>query len=160
MAFSKTGAIFVLARRDLVVARLHRHADLVQLGLDLVHAREHALGNRAEVLVLHLLALRRLGAEQRPAGVDQIRTREIEVAIDQEVFLLGTARRDDALGRRAEQLQDAHRLLRERFHRAEQRRLLVERLARPAHERGRNDERRAVLPLTSSQGGLVGSHAV
>ena len=88
---------FVLARRDLVVARLHRHADLVELGLDVVHERQHALRNRAEVLILELLALRRLRAEERPAGVDQVRTREVEAAIDQEVLLLGTARRDDAL---------------------------------------------------------------
>ena len=45
---------------------------------------------------------------------------------------------------RSEQLQDAQRLDRERFLRAEQRRLLVERLARPAHEGGRDDQRRAV----------------
>ena len=40
----------------------------------------HALGNRAEVLIFELLALRRLGAEQRPAGVDQIGPRQVEVA--------------------------------------------------------------------------------
>ncbi len=134
----------VLARRDLVVTRLHRHADLEQLRLGFRHEGEHALGDGAEVLILQLLALRRLGAEERAAGVDQIGAREIEVAIDQEVLLLGTAGREHALGGGAEQLQHADRLLRNRFHRAQQRRLLVERLARPAHERGRNDERRAV----------------
>ena len=134
----------VLARRHLVVPRLHRHAHLEQLGLDFRHARQHALRNGAEVLVLHLLPLRRLGAEERAAGVDQVGTREVEVAIDQEVLLLGTAGREHALGRRAEQLQHAHGLLRHRFHRAQQRRLLVERLAGPAHERGRDDERDAV----------------
>ena len=39
-----------------------------------------AVGDRAEVLILELLPLRRLGAEQRAAGVDQIGTRQIEVA--------------------------------------------------------------------------------
>ena len=63
----------VLARRHFVVARLHRHADLVELGFDLRHERHHAIGDRAEVLIFELLALRRLGAEQRPAGVDEIR---------------------------------------------------------------------------------------
>ena len=131
----------VLARRDLVVARLHRHADLVQLGLDVGHERHHAIGDGAEVLILELLPLRRARAEERAAGVDQIGTRQIEVAIDQEIFLLRPARRDHALGRRAEQLQHAHRLLRQRFHRAQERRFLVERLARPAHERRRDHER-------------------
>ena len=159
LAFSKIGATSVLARRDLVVAGLERHADLVELALDFHHEAEDAVGDGAEVVVLHLLALGRLGAEQGAAGVDQVGTAEIELPIDQEVFLLGTAGRDDALRARAEQLEDADRLLRERFHRAEQRRLGVERLAGPAHERGRNHQRRAV-GVTSSQGGLVGSHAV
>ena len=82
----------VLARRDFVVPRLDRHAELVQLALGLQHAGEHALGNRAEVLIFELLALRRLGAEQRAAGVDQVGPREVEVAVDQEVFLLRAAR--------------------------------------------------------------------
>ena len=135
---------FVLARRDLVVARLDRHADLVQLALDFDHEGQHALGDGAEVVVLHLLALRRLGAEERAAGVDQVGPVEIELLVDQEVFLLGAAGGRDALRLRAEQLEDADGLLRERFHRAQQRRLLVERLAGPADERGRDDERRAV----------------
>ncbi len=95
-------------------------------------------------MVLHLLALGRLGAEQGAAGVDQVGTAEIELPIDQEVFLLGAAGRDDALRARAEQLEDAHRLLRERFHRPQQRRLGVERLAGPADEGRRNDQRGAV----------------
>ena len=63
----------VLARRHLVVAGLERHADLVELALDVLHEAEDAVGDRAEVVVLHLLALRRLGAEERAAGVDQVR---------------------------------------------------------------------------------------
>jgi hypothetical protein len=105
------------------------------------HEGHRAIDDRAEVLILQLLSLRRLRAEESPAGVDQIRTRQVEVAIDEEVFLLGTAGRDDALGGRAEELEHADRLLGERFHRAEQRRLLVERLASPAQESRRNDER-------------------
>ena len=136
---------FVLRRRDFVVARLDRHAALVELGLDFRHEREHALGDRAEVLILELLALRRPRAEQRAAGVQQVGTREVEVAVDQEIFLLGAAGRGDARRARSEQLQHAHGLRRERFHRAEQRRLLVERHAGPADERGRNHQRDAVV---------------
>ncbi len=73
---------FVLARRDFVVPRLDRNADLVELALDFHHEGEDALGNRAEVLILELLALRRLGAEERPAGVDEVGPREEELAID------------------------------------------------------------------------------
>ena len=79
---------FVLAGRDFVVARLDRDAELEQLALALEHEGEHALGNRAEVVVLELLALRRLRAEERAAGREQVGPREVEVAVDQEVFLL------------------------------------------------------------------------
>ena len=41
---------------------------LPQLALHLEHERQHALGDRAEVVVLELLALGRLGAEQRAAA--------------------------------------------------------------------------------------------
>ena len=102
-----------LAGRDLVVPRLHRHADLVELALDVHHEGEHALGDGAEVVVLHLLALRRAGAEQRAAGVDQVRTAEIELPVDKKVLLLGAAGGVDALGLRPEQSQDADRLLRQ-----------------------------------------------
>ena len=57
----------VLVRRDLVVARLDRDAELGQLALGLEHAGEDALGDRPEVVVVELVALRRLGAEQRAA---------------------------------------------------------------------------------------------
>ena len=134
---------FILARRDFVVARLDRHAHLVQLVLDFHHELEHALGDGAEILIFELLALRRLRAEERAAGVDQVGAREIEIAIDQEVFLLGAAGRDDVRRLRAEQFQDAYCLRGERFHRAQQRRLLVERFTGPADERGRDDQRRA-----------------
>ena len=66
----------VLGRRNLVVPRLHRNAQLVKLGLALEHARKNALGNCAEVVVFHLLPLGGLGSEKRPAGVDQVRPRK------------------------------------------------------------------------------------
>ena len=96
-------------------------------------------------LIFELLALRRPRPEERAARVDEVRPREVEVPIDQEVLLLRPAGRRDALGFRAEEPQNADGLLRQRVDRAEEGRLRVERLAGPAHERGRNHERRAVL---------------
>ena len=134
-----------LPRRHLVVTGLDRDAELEQLLLDLDHVREHALGDHAEVLVFELLALRRLGAEQRATSRDQVRTCEVELAIDEEVLLLGTTVRND-LGDLLvpEQLEDARGLLVQSLHRAQERGLLVERLARPRHERGRDAERGVV----------------
>ena len=94
-------------------------------------------------LVLELLTLGRLGAKERPAGVDEVGSLEVELPIDEEVLLLRAAGRDHALRLRAEELEDADGLLGERLHRTQERRLLVERLAGPADERGRDDERSA-----------------
>ena len=75
------------------------------------HARQHALGDGAEVLVFQLLALGRRGAEERAAAVDQVRAGVVEVLVDQEVFLLGADGGEDLLRVVvAEQLQDAQRL--------------------------------------------------
>ena len=82
-------------------------AELEQLTLGVHHEAEHPLGDGAEVVVVELLTLGRLGAEQRATGVDQVGTGQEEVPVDQEVLLLGTAERDDLLEIVvAEQLQD------------------------------------------------------
>ena len=102
----------VLAGRDLVVTRLHRHAQPVELLLRLGHEGEHPRRNGPEVVILELLPLGRPGAEQGALGDEQVGPREVEVAVDQEVLLLGADRGVDAgdalVG--AEDLQDAQRL--------------------------------------------------
>jgi len=124
------------------VARLHGNAELVELGLGLDHERDHARRDHAEVLVLELLTLRRLLAEQRATRRQEIGACEEELAIDQEVLLLGAGVRHHLSGvLMAEQLQHALRLRVERLHRAEQRGLLVERFAGPGHERGGDAQR-------------------
>ena len=135
----------VLGRGDLVVAGLDRDAELGQLALGVEHVGEHALGDRAEVVIVELVALGRLGAEQGAAGGDQVGPLEVVLLVDQEVLLLGADGGEDPLGARvAEQLQRVHRRLRQRVHRAQQRDLGVQRLARPGDERGRDAEQRAV----------------
>ena len=136
---------FVLSRSHFVVPRLDRNAELEQLALDFEHEAEHALRNRAEVMIFEFLTLRRLGAEQRAAAGEQVGAREVEVAIDQEVFLLRAGRRghERAVGV-AEQFQNPLRLFVQRLHRAQHRRLLVERFAGPRNKRRRNAQRRAV----------------
>ncbi len=68
-----------------------------------------------------------------------------QAAVDEEVLLLGADVRDHARRRRvAEPAQDAQRLLAERFLRAQQRDLVVERLAGERDVRGRDGEGDAV----------------
>jgi hypothetical protein len=136
---------FVLAGGHFVVARLDGHAQLVELALDLEHERQHALGDGAEVLVFHLLAFRRLGAEERTARADQIRPREEEVAVHEKVFLFAAGRGEDAVRiLLAEHPQQPLRLRVEHLHRAQQGGFLVQRLARPRTEGRRNAQRGAV----------------
>ena len=138
----------VLGRGHLVVAGLDRHAELGQLELHLEHAGQHPLGDGAEVVVVQLVPLRRLGAEERAAGVDQVGTLVEEDLVDQEVLLLGPDGREDAArGVVAEQRERAQRGLAQRLHRAQQRDLRVQRLAGPRRERGRDAEVGAVRVL-------------
>ena len=86
-----------LAGGDLVVPGLGRDAEFEQLTLGVHHEAEDTLGDGAEVVVVELLAFGRLGAEQGAARVDQVRPRQEEVPVDQEVLLLGAAERHDVV---------------------------------------------------------------
>ena len=143
----------VLVRGDLVVAGLDRDAELAQLELGLQHAGEDPLRDRAEVVVVELVALGRLGAEQGAAGGDQVGALEEVLLVDQEVLLLGADGGEDALALLvAEQPQRLDRRAREGVHRAQQRDLRVERLAGPGGERGRDAEQRPVRVLEDEGG--------
>ena len=142
-----------LSRRHLVVPRLGRNPELEQLALALEHEGEHALGNRAKVMVLELLALGRRRSEQRAPGGEQVRPRKIEVPVDQKIFLLAAGEGDDVGWIHvSEEFQNSLRLLVQRLHRTQQWRLLVERLAGPRDKRGWNTKSRAVRILKDISG--------
>src|SRR5664279_1651038 len=71
---------------DLVVPGLRGDAELEQLTFGIHHEAEHSLGDRTEIVVVELLALRRLRTEQGAAGVQEIGPREEEMPVDQEVL--------------------------------------------------------------------------
>ena len=71
-----------LARRDLVMPRHDRHAELVQLVLDLGDALLDALGNAAEVMVLELLAARRRCADESASRHNEVRSQCKMTSID------------------------------------------------------------------------------
>ncbi len=144
----------VLTRRDLVVPRLDRHAKSVELLLDLQHVRQNAVRDGTEVVVVELLSLRRLRAEERASRVDQVGATVEVLFIDQEVLLLSTHRRRHAVNAtNPEELEHAPGRLVDRLHRAEQRRLVVERFAGPRCEGGRDGEVGTVLILNDERRG-------
>ena len=143
----------VLTGSHLIVPGLHGHAELEEISLGLEHAGEHPLGDGPEILVLKLLPLRRLGTEERAPGHHEVGAGKKEVAVDEKVFLLRSARRRhlaDVLV--AEEGQHAASLLVDGLHRAEQRGLLIERLARPRAER-RGDAERGAVGVVEDVGG-------
>jgi hypothetical protein len=78
----------MLARCNLVVLRLCRDAELPELVVELLHELVHGRTYGAEVVLLELLALGRLAAEEGAAREDQVRTLLVVVLLDQEVLLL------------------------------------------------------------------------
>ena len=142
----------VLRRGHLVVARLDRHAQLGELELGLHHAGEHALGDGAEVVVVELVALGRLRAEEGPARVDEVGPLEVELLVDQEVLLLGADGGEHARGGLvAQKPERTDGRARESVHRAQQRDLGVERLTGPRRERCGYAQQRSVGVLENER---------
>ena len=124
------GGVLVLGGSHLVVLRLGEHTQLPQLHVQLVHKGRHTGLDGAVVVVVQLLSLGRLRAEQGAAAQPQILPAAIVLLVDEEVLLLRAYLGDDVLGLGvAEQPQDAHALLIQRVHGAQQGRFLVQRIA-------------------------------
>ena len=123
--FIDRGAL-VLVGCHLVVAGLERDAELEALVLEVHHEGQHAILDRAEVMVLKLLALRGSGPEQGAAREQKVGARVVVLLVDQEVFLLGAEGRDDLLRVALEQRQDAESGVVEHGDRTQERRLGIQ----------------------------------
>ena len=124
-----------LTRSHLIVAGLGRHAEPIELLLDVLHEHLDPLRNRTEVVVVELLPLGRRCAEQAAAGQLQVGAQRHEGVVHQEVLLLSTTAGVDRCHLLvAEQLEQALRLGIDGGVGTQQWRLLVERLAGPADE--------------------------
>ena len=128
----------VLRGRDLVVLGPGINAQAPQPVVDLFHEIADRLADGAEVMLLELLALGGVRAEQRAAAQDEVGALAVVVERDEEVLLLGTDGRHDLRHIDPEALEHALGLLGQALHRAQQRRLLVERLAVVGDERRRD----------------------
>ena len=87
VALLEDGGELELVRGDLVVARLTGNGEFEGLDLEVFHKGLHAVGDGAEVVVVHLLVLRALVAHQRAARHQQVGTGGVEAFVDEEVFL-------------------------------------------------------------------------
>ena len=69
---------------------LCKDAEAPQLIVEVVHKRRNSRLNGAEIVVVKLLTLGRLCAEQRSAGVNEVTALLIKLLIYEKVLLLGT----------------------------------------------------------------------
>ena len=137
-ALLEDGGELVLAGGDLVVLGLGGDAELPELVVDLLHEGVDRRADGAEVVLLELLALNRLAAKERAATHDEVRALLEVLLLDEEVLLLGADGGHDVLGGTAEELQHTLGLALESHLGAQQRGLLVKRLAGIGDE-GRGD---------------------
>ena len=120
----------MLSWSDLIMFGLGADAQLPQLFVQLIHELLHTRLDGAEIMVFHLLPLRRRRAKQRASGIDQIFALFIVFFVYQEIFLLAADGRAQGMHIFvAKQFQDAQALAVDGLHAAQQRRLLVQRVA-------------------------------
>ena len=104
-----------LARRDFVVTSRQSARRACTARTRLRRCSLNALRNAAEVVIFELLPARGRSAEKGAAAHHEIGTQREVRAVDEEVFLLGAERREDALHALvAEELEQLDRFLRER----------------------------------------------
>ena len=131
----------MLCRCDLVMLGFCVDAELPELLIELAHEVGDTLRQVAEVVIVHFLALRRLCAEQRSAGQDEVLTGIVACLVDQEVFLLRSDIRYDALYLViAEQPEHPDGRAADGFHGTEQRSLLIKHLTGIRNKTGRDAE--------------------
>ena len=150
-ALLEHGGELVLAGGHLVVLGLGRYGELPEFVVELLHEGVHRGSDGAEVVLLELLSLAGLGSEERAPGETQVGARLEVLLLDEEVLLLEPDRGDHAPRLTSEKGQHALCLLLERDLRAQQRRLLVERLAGVGDE-GRGNAEHLVLDERRAHG--------
>ena len=118
---------FMLSRRYLVMFCFCCHAHFPELNIDVLHERSDSGLNDSEIMIIHLLPLRRHGSEQSAAGIDQIFSLQVFFLIDNEILLLCSDGRSHLFGGCiAEQFQQTERFPVDHFHGSKQRRLLIQ----------------------------------
>ena len=117
----------MLRRSYFVVFCLSKDAELPELIIQIFHKGGDPRFDHTEIMVVELLALGRLRAEQCAAGVLEVRALLVQFGGDQEIFLLGTDGGDDPFRRIiAEKAQNSEGLFIQDLHGPEQRGLLIQ----------------------------------
>ena len=135
----------MLRGRYFVMLGLGEDAKFPQRFVQIRHISGDARLDRAEIVVVHFLSLRRHRAEQGSAAEFQILALFIHLAVDQKVFLLRTDRGSDIFDLSvAEELENSQCLFIQGLHGTQQRCFFVKRLSAVGAERGW-DAKRLIL---------------
>ena len=118
----------------LVVTCLAGYSQLEGLHLKVFHECLHTVGDDSEVVVIHLLVLRRVVSHEGPAGEHQVGTRQVEAFVHEEILLFPTQVGDDLLNIRVEVACHGGGSLVNGMQSSLQRSLVVERLAGVGYE--------------------------
>ena len=157
VAVLEDGGKLKLVGGHLVVAGLAGDGEFEGLHLQVLHEALHAVGDGAEIVVVHLLVLGRLVAHEGAARQHQVGAGAIEVGIDEEVLLLPTEIGLHLAHLRIEIVADVGGGHAEGVERAEQGGLVVEGLARIGDEDGGDAE--GVVDDEDGGGGVPGGIA-
>ena len=129
-----------LVRSHLVMAGLARDAEFERLDFKILHESLHTLRDGSEIVVVHLLVLRRVVSHQGTACEHQVRASRIETLINQEVLLLPSEIGLHLLYLWVEVVAHLGSRLAQGMERAEQWSLVVQRLTGIRYKDGRDTE--------------------
>ena len=130
-----------LVRSHLIMAGLTRNTEFESLYFQIFHECLHALRNSSEIVVVHLLVLRRVVSHQRTSGKHQVRAGRIETFIHEEIFLFPSQVGLHLLHLRIEVMTHFGSCLTQCMERAEQWSLIIEGLTCIRNKNGRDTER-------------------
>ena len=89
----------MLCRSYFVMLCLCRHTQLPEFLIYFLHKPCNTGSYSSVIMILHLLAFGGHGPKQGPSGEDKVFSFQILLSVYQEIFLLGTYRYHDLLGR-------------------------------------------------------------
>ena len=129
-----------LVRGHFVVAGFQRNAEAVAGDLQVTHESGHAGRDGAEVVIVQLLVLGGVVAEQGAAGDHQVRAGGVERLVDEEVLLLPAQVGIDLGHTRIEEFADRHGSVADGLEGFLERGLVIKRLAGIGNENSRDAE--------------------
>ena len=129
----------MLRGSDLVMLCFSKNTELPKLLVQVLHICGNTRLDDTEIMIIHLLSLRRLCTEKGASRINEIFSLVVHFPVNKEIFLFGTYAACNTLDRIvSKKFQDTECLYVECFHRTKQRRFFIECFSSVGAERSRN----------------------